>query len=62
MMNDESAVEVADLVEAEAERTKIENSIKAHSRHSFVIPSCSQWFDFERIHELEQSSLPEFFC
>lgn len=36
--------------------------MKAYNRHSFIIPSCSQWFDFEQIHELEQQSLPEFFC
>jgi hypothetical protein len=28
----------------------------------YVIPSCSQWFEFDKIHEIEQESLPEFFC
>ena len=27
-----------------------------------MIPSCSQWFDINQIHELEMQSLPEFFC
>lgn len=28
----------------------------------YIIPSCSQWFEFDSIHEIEQESLPEFFC
>ena len=28
----------------------------------YVIPSCTQWFLFDSIHEIEQESLPEFFC
>jgi hypothetical protein len=26
-----------------------------------VIPSCSQWFDLDKIHEIEKEGLPEFF-
>ena len=31
-------------------------------KQPYVIPSCSQWFDFDLIHEIEYDSLPEFFC
>ena len=31
-------------------------------KQTIVIPSCSQWFDFSKIHELEMTSMPEFFC
>jgi hypothetical protein len=27
-----------------------------------ILPSCSQWFRFDDIHELETKALPEFFC
>lgn len=27
-----------------------------------LIPSCSQWFDLEKIHEIELNALPEYFC
>jgi hypothetical protein len=27
-----------------------------------VIPSCSQWFKMDDIHELEMKAIPEFFC
>jgi hypothetical protein len=36
----------------------VENNLKQH----IIIPSCSQWFKFDDIHEIEQKALPEFFC
>lgn len=36
----------------------VENNLKQH----LIIPSCSQWFKFDEIHEIEQKALPEFFC
>lgn len=36
----------------------VENNLKQH----IIIPSCSQWFKFDEIHEIEQKALPEFFC
>ena len=36
----------------------VENNIKQH----IIIPSCSQWFKIDEIHEIEQKALPEFFC
>jgi len=31
-------------------------------RYPMVFPSCTQWFDINTIHEIEQQSLPEYFC
>ena len=36
----------------------VENNLK----QNIIIPSCSQWFKFDEIHEIEQKTLPEFFC
>ena len=27
-----------------------------------ILPSCTQWFRFDDIHEIETKALPEFFC
>lgn len=39
--------------------------MKAHEKPQkvfpVVLPSCSQWFDTDRIHEIEKEGLPEFF-
>ena len=29
--------------------------------HDWSVPSCAQWFDMDRIHQIEEESLPEFF-
>jgi len=31
-------------------------------KYPLVLPSCAQWFDLNKIHEIEQKALPEFFC
>jgi hypothetical protein len=31
-------------------------------KNPLIIPSCSQWFKMDEIHELEMKALPEFFC
>lgn len=33
-----------------------------NARAPIIIPSCSQWFKFDDIHEVEMKALPEFFC
>lgn len=33
-----------------------------YAKHTLMIPSCAAWFDFNQIHEIELTSLPEFFC
>ena len=33
-----------------------------YAKSSFIIPSCSAWFNIDKIHEIEMHSLPEFFC
>lgn len=36
--------------------------VEKNTKHQIVLPSCSQWFTFEDVHEIEMKSLPEFFC
>ena len=33
-----------------------------YTSRTLVLPSCTRWFSFSEIHEIEQNSLPEFFC
>ena len=33
-----------------------------HVKIPYVVPSCAQWFDFESVHQIEEESLPEYFC
>ena len=68
-LHDDSAVDLGEdegmsqlKYDAEIERQKVEKEIQKYADHSFVIPSCSNWFNFDAIHELEMQSLPEFFC
>lgn len=42
--------------------SKICEMEKEYQKEAFIIPSCSQWFDFTTIHEIEMQTLPEFFC
>lgn len=43
-------------------QTKIDENEMEYSKSSFIIPSCSGWFNIDKIHEIEMQSLPEFFC
>jgi hypothetical protein len=45
-------------LEISALQKQVEESLK----QNIVVPSCSQWFKIEDVHELEINSLPEFFC
>jgi len=36
--------------------------VEKNLRQPVVIPSCSQWFIFDEIHEIEMKAMPEFFC
>ena len=46
----------------EDERAREEKLLNDYSSRTFILPSCSKWFGFSDIHELEMQSLPEFFC
>ena len=46
----------------EETQTKIDDTDHEYSKTSFIIPSCSQWFNLDKIHEIEMQTLPEFFC
>ncbi|CDW80830.1 swi snf and rsc complex subunit ssr2 [Stylonychia lemnae] len=48
--------------ENEESQTKIDENEMEYSKTSFIIPSCSAWFNIDKIHEIEMQSLPEFFC
>ena len=53
-----------DMLEGEMDesQTKIDENEIEYSKTSFIIPSCSGWFNIDKIHEIEMQSLPEFFC
>ncbi|EAR84927.1 SWIRM domain protein (macronuclear) [Tetrahymena thermophila SB210] len=36
-------------------------SEKSQKKYQVVLPSCSHWFEMEKIHQIEKESLPEFF-
>ncbi len=46
----------------EDSQTKIDETDQEYAKTSFIIPSCSAWFNIDKIHEIEMQSLPEFFC
>lgn len=48
--------------EAENHATFISSQLENFQKTPIVLPSCSQWFDLDTIHEIEMNSLPEFFC
>lgn len=48
--------------ENDESQTKIDENEMEYSKTSFIIPSCSAWFNIDKIHEIEMQSLPEFFC
>lgn len=37
-------------------------TIENNSKLPIMIPSCSQWFKFNEIHEIEMKAFPEYFC
>lgn len=43
-------------------RIQEEKFLRHYSSRTLVLPSCSRWFSFNEIHEIEVQSLPEFFC
>mmetsp|Transcript_23295 Transcript_23295/g.31138 ORF Transcript_23295/g.31138 Transcript_23295/m.31138 type:complete len:139 (+) Transcript_23295:408-824(+) len=36
--------------------------MQAYSGKSFIVPSCTAWFNLDQMHEIEMQNLPEFFC
>lgn len=48
--------------EEEKESNIIKSQLEKIQSIPILIPSCSQWFDMENIHEIEMNSLPEYFC
>jgi hypothetical protein len=60
-LDDEEMSEEKDF-ESEDERAREEDLVIDYASRTFILPSCSKWFSFSDIHELEMQSLPEFFC
>ena len=48
--------------EGEKEANYIKMQVEKNENIPVLIPTCSQWFDIDKIHEIEMNSLPEFFC
>ena len=48
--------------EQEMARAKEDAMMLDYQSRTLVLPSCSAWFKFDEIHEIEAQSLPEFFC
>jgi hypothetical protein len=46
----------------EEESEKIDENEVDYAKQTFIIPSCSAWFNIDKIHEIEMQALPEFFC
>jgi hypothetical protein len=38
--------------------SKVETTLK----QPIILPTCSQWFSLDTIHDIEMKNLPEFFC
>lgn len=65
--DDESMIEEEadtdyEAIERERQRAKMELNLKEYASRAMIIPSCSSWFDLDKIHEIEMQTLPEFFC
>lgn len=48
--------------ELEPEVKEAVDKLAQAKNQQVIIPSCSQWFSIDDIHEIEMNSLPEFFC
>ena len=60
--NDEDMDESEMVDQAALEAARKREQLERYTSTSYVIPSCSSWFELDQIHELEMQSLPEFFC
>jgi len=48
--------------EAVEEIPNLAKIIENNAKLPIIIPSCTQWFKFEEIHEIEMKAFPEYFC
>lgn len=42
--------------------SQLASKVEATLKQPVILPTCSQWFSLDTIHEIEMKSLPEFFC
>lgn len=54
--------EDSEMPEINEDSQKIEENEQDYAKLSFIIPSCSAWFNLDSIHEIEMQALPEWFC
>ena len=40
----------------------LQKYVEKNIKQQIIIPSCTQWFNFDGIHDIETKTLPEFFC
>ena len=61
-MFDDEEMDNEEDFQSEEERAREEDLVNDYGSRTFILPSCTKWFGFSDIHELEMQSLPEFFC
>lgn len=61
-MFDDEEMDNDEDFQSEEERAREEDLVNDYASRTFILPSCTKWFGFSDIHELEMQSLPEFFC
>jgi SWI/SNF complex subunit SWI3 len=59
MANDSS---IANIQKDQEEIPLLAKMAERNFKTPLIVPSCSQWFKLDEIHELEMKALPEFFC
>jgi len=50
------------VIEIERSKAQLQRDLERYASSTLVIPSCSSWFEVDKVHEFEMQSLPEFFC
>jgi len=40
----------------------LQKYVEKNMKQPIIVPSCTQWFNLDGIHEIETKTLPEFFC
>ncbi len=54
--------EIKHVPTAPEEIPLLQRYVEKNTKQSITIPSCTQWFSMDGIHEIETKTLPEFFC
>ena len=57
-----SGPEIKAVPAALEETPLLQKYVEKNQKQPITIPSCTQWFSLDGIHEVETKTLPEFFC